>query len=217
MPKSFSSAEKHSIRAKLHKAGLARFTRQGVRATRIDDLCRDVGIAKGSFYAFHSSKEDLLLAIAAERDKEHKTQMRRFLKSAHASPAEQADEFFDMLAEKIRSDPMLSLMLEHSEMQYLLRKIPPDRMEAKARSDRAFIEEISGLWSEADAGNFVTPDTVQGLMILMVTLIMQTRTIPAPQMKIAQDLLRETFIERMTRGTAQTNPNSTKVRNDDKD
>ncbi len=204
MPKSFSSAEKDIIRAKLHEAGLVRFTRQGVRASRIDDLARDVGIAKGSFYAFYSSKEDLFMAIALERENGHRAQMRRFLKSAHASPALQAGEFFDMLAEKIRTDPMLPLMLDHAEMQYLLRKIPSSQMEAKARNDRAFIEEISTLWSEADAGNTIDPNTLQGLMTLMVTLVMQTSLIPSPQMSTAIKLLRETFVQRMTRGTLST-------------
>ncbi len=206
MPKSFSKTEKTTIRAKLHAVGLAWFTCQGVRASRIDDLARDVGIAKGSFYAFYSSKEDLLMAIATKRDTEHKNQMRRFLKKPHPSPACQAGEFFDMLAEKIRSDPMLPLMLDHSEMEYLLRKIPADQMAVKASDDRTFIEEIARIWGEAGRGNAVTPDTLQALLILMLTLIMQTKMIPPDDMKTATKLLRETFVDRMTRGTLSSAP-----------
>ncbi len=91
-------------------------------------------------------------------------------------------------------------------MEYLLRKIPADQMAAKASDDRAFIEEIAEIWGEAGHGNAVTPDTLQALLILMLTLIMQTKMIPTAEMKTATKLLRQTFVDRMTRRTLSSAP-----------
>ena len=54
---------------------MTHFSRTGVRAARVGDICADVGIAKGSFYAFFASKEDLFMAIADDRDLMHKRDM----------------------------------------------------------------------------------------------------------------------------------------------
>ena len=44
MPKAFDEGEKQAIRSQLMAAGLRRFAREGVRAARIEDICRDAGI-----------------------------------------------------------------------------------------------------------------------------------------------------------------------------
>jgi DNA-binding transcriptional MerR regulator len=71
-----------SVRERLIEAGLGAFCHRGFGEVSVDDVCRAVGIAKGSFYRYFDSKEDLFLAVttnvarlvtaasAAQRDNE---------------------------------------------------------------------------------------------------------------------------------------------------
>ena len=44
----FETEDREAIRAALMKSGLRRFAQAGIRAARVDDICQEVGIAKGS-------------------------------------------------------------------------------------------------------------------------------------------------------------------------
>jgi AcrR family transcriptional regulator len=50
---------------RLVEAGLAAFSRHGYSDVSVDDVCRTAAIAKGSFYRYFSSKEELFFAVAA--------------------------------------------------------------------------------------------------------------------------------------------------------
>jgi AcrR family transcriptional regulator len=63
MPRAFTTEEKAKIRASLISAGRTCFLKYGIRKTTIDDLVTHVGIAKGSFYQFFRSKENLYLEL----------------------------------------------------------------------------------------------------------------------------------------------------------
>jgi AcrR family transcriptional regulator len=52
-----------SVADQLIGAGLVAFSTRGVAEVSIDDICRAVKIAKGSFYRHFSSKEDLFIAV----------------------------------------------------------------------------------------------------------------------------------------------------------
>lgn len=62
IPKGFTEIEKENIRQKLIKECKTQWEQFGYRKTNVDSLCSKVGISKGSFYFFFSSKEQLFLA-----------------------------------------------------------------------------------------------------------------------------------------------------------
>lgn len=139
------------------------------------------------------------MAIVMQREIQHRSDMRDLLNKNEGPPELQAAAFFDMLVEKIKTDPVLQLMIEHQELEYLLRKIPPEQFAANAKSDRAFVEEMAQTWRSAGRGSTIDADTMEGLMTLMVALLMQVRLMPTPQMATAISLLRDTFVDRLTR------------------
>ncbi|MGH9068100.1 MAG: TetR family transcriptional regulator [Acidimicrobiales bacterium] len=51
--------------ARLLRAGVTAFNRHGFAEVRVDDVCRAADLAKGSFYRYYQSKEDLFFAAAA--------------------------------------------------------------------------------------------------------------------------------------------------------
>ena len=61
MPKIFSEKERVDIISSLQKSAMKELSRVGVRKTTVDELCRLSHLAKGSFYLFYESKEELFL------------------------------------------------------------------------------------------------------------------------------------------------------------
>lgn len=57
MPKIFTEQEREMIRGKLLDAGLALLESKRYRNISVDEIASEVGIAKGTFYNFFSSKE----------------------------------------------------------------------------------------------------------------------------------------------------------------
>jgi AcrR family transcriptional regulator len=196
MPKAFDPKEKAAIRDALMRAGLRRFTRTGVRAARVEDICRDAGIAKGSFYAFFPSKEDLFMAIADEREAQHRTAMMDFALAAKGSQQKRAAAFFDMLIERIETDPVLIIATEHDEIAHLARKVGPDRLRQGQEGDRRFVAEIAERWP----GGPLDADALLGLMTLMLTLCTSRRAMTDDQFLPTLALLRELFIRKLVGG-----------------
>jgi AcrR family transcriptional regulator/DNA-binding transcriptional MerR regulator len=60
-----ASASAPSTSDRLLAAGLEAFCRHGHAEVTVDDVCRAADVAKGSFYRYFGSKEDLFLAAAA--------------------------------------------------------------------------------------------------------------------------------------------------------
>ncbi len=63
MPKIFSAEERAAIEERLLSAAGECLREYGVRRTTVDELVRRAHIAKGSFYLFYDSKEDLFLSL----------------------------------------------------------------------------------------------------------------------------------------------------------
>jgi len=59
---------KHESKTKLLDAALKVVRTKGYAATRIEDVCAEAGVTKGSFFHHFTSKEDLGLAAAASWD-----------------------------------------------------------------------------------------------------------------------------------------------------
>jgi AcrR family transcriptional regulator len=179
-------------------AGMRRFERSGVRAARIDDICRDTGIAKGSFYAFFPSKEELFMAIAAEREVLHRSDMLAFIDSAAGPVAKRAARFFDLILGKIETDPVLNLVVGNDEIAYLMRKLGPDRVAALEQDDRAFVREASRRWKKA-MDVTLRPADLLSLMTIMLSLAVQRHRMTQDRYRPAVALLREMFVAQLTK------------------
>lgn len=66
----FSTIEKENIYASLIESCEKEWCEVGYRKTKIDSLCFDAGISKGSFYLFFSSKEDIFCEVLLKKQQE---------------------------------------------------------------------------------------------------------------------------------------------------
>lgn len=199
MPRAFDESEKQTIRDALIAAGLRRFEQAGLRGARIDDICRDVGIAKGSFYAFFESKEDLFMAIVEEREERHRQDMYNHIDAAKGAPRRRAGGFFDLIMRKIESDPILNLVVVNNEIAYLTRKLGPARFAKSQADDRAFAREAARRWKQA-SGSLIDAADLLNLMAICLSLAVQRRQMAAAQYAAAVGLLRELFVTRLVGG-----------------
>lgn len=85
MPK-FSKTEREAISASLLEQGERLFCEYGLRKVTIEEIAKAAGIAKGSFYAFYGSKEELYFAILARCQQDMWGRMDAFLTENTALP-----------------------------------------------------------------------------------------------------------------------------------
>ena len=178
------------------QAGLKHFERHGVRSARIEDMCHDVGIAKGSFYAFFPSKEELFMTIVEARERQHMDDMFAFIAAEKGTERDRAGGFFDLIRRKLETDPVLNLVLRHGEVAHLVRKLGPARFEASQRRDRDFAESAVKRWRDA-GGSPVEPGDLLGLMTIALTLATQRENMSRDQYESTAALLRELFVDRI--------------------
>lgn len=197
MPKPFSDTERETIRAALLAAAERRFAREGLRAVRIDDLCRDVGIAKGSFYGFFPSKEELFMQVAETREATHRAEMMAALDDRAGSVAQRVGRLFDLIMDKIETDPMLAVLREPGLLAQLVRRLPPERLAETQASDRAFTARLAERWTRSGFAPPVTAETLVALMSLMLSLFMQREVMGEDTYRSARAEMRRLFLMRL--------------------
>lgn len=201
MSKAFTTSEKTAIRESLLSIGFIHFDKFGIRGARVEDICREVGIAKGSFYSFFRSKEVLFMTIADAADAKHKTTMRLFLLESEGTPKFVVAEFFDFVMDKITSDPILKIVRDPGELSYLIRKLPPESLLENARRDREFVVEIETILSLNHGIKFADSQTLEDLMTLMTSLSMHADFISAAgNFDSTIKLMRDLFVTRLLKG-----------------
>ena len=200
MPKAFDAREKAAIRDALMRVGLEHFERHGVRQARVEDICREVGIAKGSFYSFFASKEELFMTIVEAREAVHMADMLAFIDAPQRNPRRRAEGFFDLIMAKLETDPVLNLVLAHGELQHLVLKLGPERFEAGQRRDRAFARRAAQRWQRAGSGAIAAQDLL-GLMTIALSVAVQRAQMTPAQYKPTVRLLRELFVSRILGAT----------------
>lgn len=201
MPKAFDTKEKVAIRAALMQKGLEHFERYGVRKARIDDICREIGIAKGSFYAFFPSKEELFMAIVEDRETAHMADIVAFIDTAPGDDRARAGGFFDLIRDKIERDPVLNLVLAHGEIAHLVRKLGPQRFEAGQERDRRFAVSAAEHW-QAASGRRIDAADLLSLMTITLSVATQRAQMTPDQYRPAIALLRDMFVDRLVGAAA---------------
>lgn len=119
--KHFNEAEKEYISKQLILKGHDLFSRYGIRKTSIEEIAKAVGIAKGSFYAFFNSKEDLFLRILVLEIT--KLKQENNFDPQNTEPQKIIMSYLSHVLKNIISNPILNKMLIREEYEAIYRKI----------------------------------------------------------------------------------------------
>ncbi len=126
MPRTFSEHERAAITEAMLRAGAAMLRKKSIRQISVEEITKAANIAKGSFYSFYNSREELFWDIIkteerqmvekiiriAEKDLDLKTKARRIL--------------YDLYLD----DNCIIYYLPPEDIEYVMRKLPPDFLKA---------------------------------------------------------------------------------------
>jgi len=129
MPK-FNETEKALIQKALLVKGEQLFIRHGLKNVTVENLTREAGIAKGSFYAFYKNKEHLYAEILLDIQKKTLMDTEVFLQeNCSLSPKQLVKELTFWSFEEVKKQPLL-LQHDAETISHLSRKLPKEVLDA---------------------------------------------------------------------------------------
>ena len=163
MPKGFSDHEKEIIRRALLEKGRQLFEAYGLKKTNVEDLARAAGISKGAFYIFFDSKEELFMEILEQFEEDFRAQI---FSHAFEPQADSRQQFADLLRRALLSWDNYPLLkqFDRQTFDYLVRKLPFERIQAHVNNDDAFVATFIDKWRAGGREMAHDPRTVSGLM-----------------------------------------------------
>ncbi|SNZ03340.1 transcriptional regulator, TetR family [Terribacillus aidingensis] len=141
-----SQSPKHLlIKKRLLLSARELFRVYGLKKTSIAELTKAVGIAQGSFYAYFSSKEELFFELVEVEEGRIKEELFHLLQEEPMTK-HLFKKFLLKSLELIQQNPIIRSLFDKEHMQYLLNKLPPERMEKHIKVDteslRPMIEHL---------------------------------------------------------------------------
>jgi len=143
MPKHFMEEERTMIHQRLIEEGKEYWKRYGIRRTNLEDLCKAVGISKGSFYSFFDSKELFFMEILENSEKEIKESLMKVMLNQGGSEKQRFIEAFTLAFEEAGRNPWLvNFMANRGEYEYLMCKLPQDVIQKHIEGDDEDVEKL---------------------------------------------------------------------------
>lgn len=149
MGKAFSKEESEIIRNEIIRNAEETFAIKGLKKARVEDITTAVGIAKGSFYKFFSSKEILFMEILNKLDFECKQRFNKFetenLLDNKLNFKAFFTEIFNLFSENIL---LKKLFTGKEDFNYLITKVPPELISEHLKTDETFFLEFFKSWKD---------------------------------------------------------------------
>jgi AcrR family transcriptional regulator len=174
----FSEEDRQAIRQSLLEQGRKLFLRYGLRKTKVDELARAAGIAKGTFYNFFDSKEELCLEIFHQEENGLTEEIETLL-ARHQDAGEALRAVMDYSLRFVRSDSLLSRLRESGEYVLLSRGAGQARIARHQVRDVAFAGKVLEALRQKGAACPVEPAVLAGILRAIVLLAFHEEEIGA--------------------------------------
>lgn len=147
MPKCYSDQEREYIRKRLKEEAAACMGQYGIRRTTVDEIAKRVNIPKGTFYLFYKSKELLLFEVIQEQHELVNQKLYQAISDLVRTEFS-AEKITDVIFEffKMTENMLVLKMLDASEMELLVRKLPREVVEEHFQDDTDTIEKMFSLF-----------------------------------------------------------------------
>lgn len=203
MPKAFDEAERQRIKARLIAAGKRLINQAGVRFLVVDDMAREAGISKGSFYSFYPSREDFILSVFESWETEYRGALIREVMEGKGSARERIERFFLGAFEILEREPGLA-RLGVRDIWSIIERLPPERIQAHQAEDKRVLEETFGRWVAAGLLPQDITGAFRGLVPALFSIVMHREDFPAGSYAPAVKLIAEALAMRIaSAGKAQ--------------
>ncbi|MBL8966608.1 MAG: TetR/AcrR family transcriptional regulator [Spirochaetaceae bacterium] len=199
MPRAFNEAERGKIRERLISAGKKAINRSGPRALVVDEVAREAGISKGSFYSFFPSREELILAVFESWEAEHRGALLAEMAEGSGTARERLARFFLGIFTILEREPGLA-KLSFGEIERLVEGLPPERVAAHQAADKATMEGAFARWAEAGFMDPAFLASLEGLMPALFAMALHKEDFPPGSFEPAVRLIAEALALRLASG-----------------
>ena len=177
MPKAFTEPERARIHAKLIAAGKRILNAAGIRLLVVDDVAREAGISKGSFYSFYPSREEFILSVFESWETEYRGALIREVTNGTGTPRERIERFFLGAFEILERQPGLA-KLGMKDIQTVIERLPPERIAAHQAEDNRVLEETFGKWMSEGVVDPAAATALRGLVPALFSIAMHKEDFP---------------------------------------
>lgn len=138
-----------SARDRLVETALRLFDRDGFRASGIDAVLAEAGVAKMTLYAHFASKDELIAAALELRDRRWREWFMAAVERRAAEPAQRLQAVFDVLEEWFNQPDFRGCLLINASSEFADRGHPARRLAADHRG--RIVDYLRGLAAGAGA------------------------------------------------------------------
>jgi AcrR family transcriptional regulator len=178
MPKAFSEAERQRINARLIASGKRLINVMGIRRLAVDDVAREAGISKGSFYSFYPSREDFILSVFEAWEEEYRGALLRQITEGRGTPQQRIERFFLGAFEILQREPgMATVGLK--DIQTIIERLPPERIEAHQAADSKVLTDAFAGWVRSGLLDPGFLDAFRGLVPALFSIAIHREDFPA--------------------------------------
>jgi AcrR family transcriptional regulator len=177
VPKAFTEPDRARIRAKLIAAGKRILNAAGIRLLVVDDVAREAGISKGSFYSFYPSREEFILSVFESWETEYRGALIREVTNGTGTPRERIERFFLGAFEILERQPGLA-KLGMKDIQAIIERLPPERIAAHQAEDNRVLEETFGKWMSEGVVDSGAATALRGLVPALFSIAMHKEDFP---------------------------------------
>lgn len=193
MPKGFNNHEKSVIKEALIEHGKTLFRLYGLQKTSVQDLTKKVGIAAGSFYKFYHSKEELYFEII-EKEEEQIKEVLLSLELGDTPKQAMKNILFKMI-HSIDKSPFMQQLYLVENMEVLMRKLPPEKLEDHFKKDTDFLSPLIHKWQDQGVEFTEPPEIIASILRSLVLLSFQKEKIGESEYPKTMEFLIHTTVE----------------------
>lgn len=198
MPRAFTDMERDKICARLIAAGKKKINHSGTRLRSIDEICREAGISKGSFYSFFPSKEDFILSVFESWEDEYRETLFREVTEGGGSARQKIERFFLGAFRLLEKEPGLARM-GFGDIQRLMEGLPPERLALHQANDKKVIERTFADWAERGLVDPQALEAMPGIVGALFSIAIHKDDF-LPGFEPAIKVIAEALAMRLTRG-----------------
>ena len=176
MGRAFTEEDLKTLHTNLIESGRRYAEKYGFKKTSIDELVTDVGISKGMFYKFFSSKESFFFEVRETVEKEIQDIIKNIFLKKMANPKEDLVNNFCELFHVIR-EPKYAPFFNDDELDYLLRRLPKDEIEKDVKRDIIVTSDILNMVGIPIDSSIIDVEMITGVIRSIFLTSMNSRSI----------------------------------------
>ena len=177
MPKGFTEQERKIIKDNLIEKGTDLFGTYGLKKTNVEEITNAVSIAKGSFYSFYSSKEELFLDILQQTEKKLIKEIQQLLKNMKKNPKGTFKDFIRFHFRVPKEQPIIQQIADKNTRDYLIRKLQNNPNLKQVLQTYEYIPQFIKMWQKNGFIINKDPQILSGILKSLFTIGLDEETV----------------------------------------